>query len=348
MVNNQPGTSILLTVTSSGFTVTDDEDNVEIYNAAGVLQSITSRAGVVQTLAYDISERLTGVTDSFGNNLVLGYDTQGYISTATLNSAAPVQYAYDAAGRLATVTYQDNTTRNYKYGGNGRLASIVDENATTFSTWSYNAKNQANATQEAGGANAATLTYNADGSVTVTDSLGAVRTFSYSRVGDVNRPIAISGSQCPTCQEMAETTYDAAGWVSSRMDYNGNLTCYSNDPTRGLELVRVEGFSAGSSCPSSLSTYVPTSGTRQRKITTAWNTTFREPATITGPNRTTAYTYDTSGNAPNENGRSPHGCLGRRDLHVLRLHHGRRVWSGAHPDQCGRPDHYLQYLQRLR
>ena len=63
-----------------------------------------------------------------------------------------------------------------------------------------------------------------------------------------------------------------------------------------MELERVEGFAPGSTCPSSLSTYTPQSGTLQRKITTVWNSTSREPSTITEPNRTTSYTYDGHGN----------------------------------------------------
>jgi hypothetical protein len=44
VITNPPGISLRLAVTSSGFTLTDDDDNVETYNGAGALQSITSRA----------------------------------------------------------------------------------------------------------------------------------------------------------------------------------------------------------------------------------------------------------------------------------------------------------------
>src|SRR5271165_3750428 len=49
-------------------------------------------------------------------------------------------------------------------------------------------------------------------------------------------------------------------------------------------------------CPSNLSSYTPQSGTLQRKITTAWSSTWREPQTITKPNRTTSFTFDSDGN----------------------------------------------------
>jgi RHS repeat-associated protein len=298
IINNPPGTSIRLAITGSGFTVTDDDDNVEIYNTAGVLQSITSRSGVVQTISYDSSGRFHGVLDSFGNSITVTRNAQSDIQTLTLNGGGSVSYAYDGANRLTTVTNLDGTTRSYVYGnGNfvNALTSIIDESGTTLSTWAYNGQEQATSTQEALGADAQTLSYNSNGSVTVTDALGAVRTLTYTRIGDINKVNSISGSQCPTCQEWAATTYDSAGFVSSRTDYNGNVTCYSNDPVRGLELVRVEGFASGSSCPSNMASYTPTG--IQRKISTTYSTTWREPMTITEATRTTSFTYDGSGNA---------------------------------------------------
>ncbi|HEX4675748.1 MAG TPA: hypothetical protein VH209_10495, partial [Steroidobacteraceae bacterium] len=59
-----------LAVTASGFTLTDDQDTVEVYNSAGILQSITTRNGVTQTLVYS-GGLLSQVTDSFGNVLSL-------------------------------------------------------------------------------------------------------------------------------------------------------------------------------------------------------------------------------------------------------------------------------------
>jgi RHS repeat-associated protein len=299
LINNPPGISLRLAQTGSGFTLTDDNDNVETYNTSGVLQSITSRAGVIQTIAYDANGRLSGITDSFGNSLSITRNSANTIASVTLNGATTVHYAYDTSSRLATVTNADNTTRNYLYQNNSfpiALTGLVDESGTQLSTWTYDTQGRASSSQEAGGADAVSLVYNANGTVTATDALGAVRTFTYTRIGDINQPVAISGSQCPTCSEPAATSYDAAGWVASRTDYNGNLTCYANDPVRGLELVRVEGFAPGSTCPSNLASYTPASGTVQRKISTTWSSTYRLPTLITEFNRTTAYSYDGYGN----------------------------------------------------
>ena len=300
-VSNPPGVSMRLEVTGSGFTLTDDQDTVETYNAAGVLQSITSRAGVVQTLSYNSYGFWSGVTDSFGNSLSVTRvnSPAGNIVSIAVNSGGTVQYSYDSSQRLQTVTNLDGTTQSYVYGNStfpNALTGEIDESGTTLSSWVYDSQERATSSTQAVGANAVTLAYNSDGSVTTTDALGAVRTFAFTRIGDINQNTSISGSQCPTCQDPAATTYDSYGWVASRTDYNGNLTCYANDPTRGLELVRVEGFAPGSTCPANLASYTTVSGTPQRMITTQWSVTWREPVLITEPNRTTSFTYDSSGN----------------------------------------------------
>jgi YD repeat-containing protein len=300
VVSNPPGISLRLSVTGSGFTLTDDRDNVETYNANGVLLSIAGRGGVTQTLSYDSSGLLSAIADSFGNTLTISRDAQARISSVAATGGASVQFGYGLNQTLTGVTHADGTKSIYGYGNSSyptALTSLVDENGAQFSSWTYDTQGRASSTQEAGGADATSMAYNADGSVTTTDAFGTARTFAYTRVGDISRPISISGSQCPTCQEMAATSYDANGWVASRTDYNGNLTCYANDPTRGLELTRVEGFASGSTCPTNLVAYTPTAGTRQRKIATVWDANFREPDSITEANRTRSFTYDTSGNA---------------------------------------------------
>lgn len=297
VVTNPPGISIRLAVTGSGYTVTDDDDDVETYNSSGVLESITSRSGVVQTISYS-GGLFSGTTDNFGNSLSVARNAQNNIASVSVSGAGTVQYGYNSAQQLSQVTNLDSTTQSYTYDPRftNALTGIIDENGITYSTWTYDSYERGTQTQEAGSVNTVNLTYNSNVSVTATDALGATRTFSYTRVGDINKVAAISGSQCPTCQESASTTYDNDGWVASRKDYNGNLTCYANDPVRDLELVRVEGFAPGSTCPSNLSSYTPQSGTLQRKITTQWSSTWREPQTITEPNRTTSFTFDSHGN----------------------------------------------------
>jgi len=296
-INNPPGTSLRLSVTSSGFTVVDDQDTVEVYNAAGVLQSISSRTGIVQTLAYDANGRLSAVTDSFGNSLSITRNAANQIATIALNGSASIQYGYNSVLELSTVKNADSTTRQFVYGTllSSQLTSEVDENNSAYATWGYDSQHRATSSSLAGGVDSVSLVYNSDDTVTVTNAIGAVRTFSFTRTGDLKPVNGVSGAPCVECGDSLATTYDLAGWVSSRTDYNGNLTCYSNDAARGLELVRVEGFAPGSTCPTNLVAYTPGSGTRQRRISTTWDSTFREPTNVTEANRTTTFVYYPTG-----------------------------------------------------
>jgi YD repeat-containing protein len=83
VVTAPPSINLKLQQTSSGYTLTDASDTVETYDTNGRLLSITSRAGVVQTMSYDASEKLSTVADSFGHQLTLGYDTQNRLITVT-------------------------------------------------------------------------------------------------------------------------------------------------------------------------------------------------------------------------------------------------------------------------
>jgi YD repeat-containing protein len=79
-----PSIALRLQQVSGGYTLTDERDSVEAYDANGRLLSITSRGGVAQTMGYDGAGRLSTVTDTFGHRLSLAYDSQGRLSSATL------------------------------------------------------------------------------------------------------------------------------------------------------------------------------------------------------------------------------------------------------------------------
>jgi len=78
-----PGITLQMQQTASGYTLTDPSDTVETYDSTGKLLSVTSRAGVVQTMNYDTSARLITVTDNFGHQLTLTYSSQGLLSSVT-------------------------------------------------------------------------------------------------------------------------------------------------------------------------------------------------------------------------------------------------------------------------
>ncbi len=260
------------------------DDESERYDAAGKLLSITTRSGIVQQMAYDELGQLHTVTDSFGRSITFTYDALNRISTMRDPANGIYTYGYDTSANLANVTFPDGKIRNYLYEEGATLSSaltgIVDENGARYATYTYDTQGRAISTGHAGGAQRATFVYNADGSTTVTDALGTVRTYNFQSTQGVSKISGVS-QPCATCGGNAaqNISYDANGNIASKTDFNGVATTYVHDLTRNLETSRTE--AAGTP--------------QQRTITTQWHPTFRLPTLITEPGKTTAYTYDSRG-----------------------------------------------------
>jgi YD repeat-containing protein len=288
---------------TTGWQYTTSNDDLEVYSAAGVLTSITSRTGVIQTLVYSDSQTpfqtaptpnlLLSVTDSFGHQLQFTYDIQSRLHTMTDPAGGVYTYNFDSNNNLTSVNYPDSSTRTYIYNESANtsganlpiaLTGIIDESNQRFATFQYDTLGRAISTEHAGGAEKVSFVYTTDANgniVTsdVTDALSTTRTYSFANVLGVVKSAAIS-KPCSNCGAGAATTYDANGNPATLTDFNGNVTHYVYDLTRNLETSRTEAY-----------------GTAQaRTITTQWNATWCQPALITEPNRTTAFTYDSMGN----------------------------------------------------
>jgi YD repeat-containing protein len=281
----------------TGWRYTTAGKSIETYNAAGQLVSIADRSGLAQILVYSDASTpvavaptaglLIRVTDTFGHQLNFTYDSNSRISTLTDPAGGIYRYAYDA-NNLASVTYPDGTGKTYHYENTAfphALTGITDENGNRYATYTYDAKGRAVSTEHAGGAERASLVYNADGSTTVTDALGTARTYQFQTLLGVVKSKGQSQPGGSGCGASASAlTYDANGNVASRTDFNGNRTNYSYDLTRNLETSRTEGLTAsGATTPAT------------RTITTAWHPTFRLPVQITNGNQQTTYRYNPQG-----------------------------------------------------
>jgi len=282
----------------TGWRYTTADNAVETYNVSGKLVSIADSSGLAQTLAYSdastptaiapTANQLIRVTDSFGHQLNFTYDSNIRISTLTGPAGGLYRYTYDANNNLVSVTYPDGTSKTYHYENTGfphALTGITDENGNRFATYTYDAQGRATSTEHAGGAERVSLTYNADGSTTVTDALNTARTYNFQTILGVVKPTGQSQPGGSGCGASASAlSYDANGNVASRTDFNGNLTTYTYDLTRNLETSRTEGLtSTGATTPAT------------RTITTAWHTSFRLPVQIANANQQTTYTYNSQG-----------------------------------------------------
>lgn len=281
------------------YLATDDSDQIEHYDAAGRLVAITTRTGMTQTLTHDAHGQLASVSDDFGRQLRLEYGsvpslpTHRLIVGVTDPAGRTVRYRYRDA-HLEAVTFPDpappaaadDPTRTYLYneaahtGGahlQHALTGVIDERGVRYATYQYLPSGQAVTTEHDQGADRHTLVFNTDGSTTLTDPLGSVRSYRFQTVLGVIRNTGVSqpgGSGCgPASRELG---YDAHGNVSRRTDFNGRLTSYRHDLARNLEIQRVEA-----------------AGTPEaRTVSTRWHGDWRLPVQVAEPRQLTTFVYN--------------------------------------------------------
>jgi RHS repeat-associated protein len=277
-------TPVPATGTQTGWKLKLADDSTEIYTLAGLLTSITTRAGLTTTLTYNGANQLTTVTGPFGHKLTFTYDTSNRVSTMTVHDGGRFTYGYDVHGNLASVTNPDSTTRFYHYQNTtypDLLTGLTDESGNLFESWTYDSQGRATSSQHAGGADLTKVTYTNGTGTTVTDARGNVHTYTLATQFNLVKPTAISGVDCGCSSGTGAKafTYDADGFVSSLTDFDGNVRTYVHNAL-GEETSRTEA-----------------SGTAlARTITTTWSTAFHLPTKIVEPNRTTTFAYDANGN----------------------------------------------------
>jgi RHS repeat-associated protein len=279
-----------LVQTSSGWSYQTADDTIETYNAGGQLLSVAGRGQAPVTVNYATGsgpgDPPVSVSDAFGHTLQFSYSAGSYTAQQLASITDPaghtITYTHNGAGQLTAVTQTDGTTRSYSYiSGYDNLTGITDEASVLYASWTYGSIGPATF-HNAGSVNSYSFTYSfsgATGSSTVTDPLGKSRTYAQSLIWGTYRTTSSTAS-CPGCAEDASRGYDASGNITTRTDFNGNITKYVYNAQTNLETSRTEAYGT----------------TSARTVTTGWDTNWRQPDLITEPSRTTGFTYDSMGN----------------------------------------------------
>ncbi|WP_161966157.1 RHS repeat-associated core domain-containing protein [Steroidobacter cummioxidans] len=269
---------------TTGWTLITTLDERESYDANGRLLSIQSRAGITHLMEYDVRGRLTAVRHDFGHLLRFTYDTYDRLATMIDPGGGVYVYQYlSTSRRLVGVAYPDARSRTYRYENSSlpdALTGINDESQVAFASYSYHSDGRVAVSAHAQGVNRYSFTYPSANITTVTDPLNTVRTYSHGRFGGGLRLTGLS-EPCATCGSASKSkSFDAAGNPSSTTDFRNNVTTYTYDQARNLQLSRTEA-----------------SGTpRARSVSTTWHPQLRLPAVIEESGRTTSFTHDARGN----------------------------------------------------
>jgi RHS repeat-associated protein len=294
-----------LTNSGSTWTLIDHDDTTETYTAISgseaQLNSIATKAGYTQTLAYSGSQ-LSTVTDSYSRVLTFSY-TGTTLTGVTTPDSLTLTYGFDTVGsasRLISVGYNTTpaTSQAYLYENASfpfAMTGITDENGARYATWGYDTQGRANSSQLAGGAGATSITFAADGlSSVVTNPLGLQETYKFHGLQGVMKIVEIDrhdpSSSVPDASQTF--TYDSNGYLNKHTDWNGNVTQYTNNvyglPTQMLEAV-------GSTVARTTNITYDTTWVRKAKtIARSTLTTGHTFDATAGTTLTTTYT-DTSG-----------------------------------------------------
>lgn len=251
------------------------------YDESGRLVQLV-KSGSAHDITY--SEKSATVTDPFGNSLTFTEDEKKQPLSLTTEKTQ-IQYIYNEYKQLVSMVkkYPSQTEKKqylYQAPQDSRLLTgIVDERGVRNATWTYDERGRAISSEHSAGAGKISVSYNADGSSTVTNELGKKTNYLFELVQGIKRIRSIEGVPSANCPDSNSTfTYDADGHLKTKTDDNGNLTTYTHND-RGLETSRTE----ASGMPES------------RTIVTEWHPTLFSPVRIVEPNRLIQYTYDAQG-----------------------------------------------------
>ncbi len=265
---------------------TDLDGTTEEYDDSGKLLSISPLNGQATTLQYNLSGQLELVSSSLGKSITFAYNENGSIDTIS-GPNGNISYKYDFIGNLSSVTYPDLNTIQYLYNDfeyPHNLTGVIDENGILYSTWSYNNQGRVITNSLVNGVERIDLSYNGNGTTTVTNSRGATRTYEFETHNSGIRVANITGDLCATCPDgqLANRAYDTNGFLNGTTDWSGKVNSWTNDEFgRRVSHIEAEGTA------------------EQRQVDYTYDPRFAnkvatstEPSVIAGKTKTTSYLYD--------------------------------------------------------
>ncbi len=246
---DESGIDLTLTVTSSGTTIKDKQDNQLNFNTSGYLTSIVDRNGNTQVIGYNGSNQIISVKDASGRETKLEY-ANDLLSKIIDPAGRNISYAYNPNSRLTKIIHPDNNFGEYTYeDSTGNLLTASDYDGYTAG-FEYGAGKvqrvtrireyhkdgtQGNQLQISYGYNTTTFTdviggkniyqFNNDGNtISVRDDQGYAKYFDYQKEANISKNKLISDSKVQRMTmnllknhnaEVAGDTWASGGWSGS-------------------------------------------------------------------------------------------------------------------------------------
>jgi len=227
-----------------GWVVYSPSGEREHYDAAGRLLALENALSQLTIVVRNSSGRVLTVTGPFGRVLSFGYDDLGRLARIGDPDGHVTSYAYDDTGNLESVSYPDGAVRRYHYEDGSyphHLTGITDENGDRYATYRYDARGRVELSEHAGGIGRITLSYNDDGTTTVTDADGYEEILSFTGHEDPWR-VTYRGEVYESAGEalQAARNDDPENWNLQPMQPR-RLFAGTGDPYRKLTGTETEG-----------------------------------------------------------------------------------------------------------
>ena len=166
------------------YTLIDQAKNTYTFDEDGLITSLVNSAGGTISYEYDTSGRLERVSaDSQTSYLDFGYNAQDQLTSVSDHNGRSISFGYDAvSGDL--IRYTDVLDQDWSYEYQDHLLTrIEDPNGQLVERNEYYPDGKAWKQFDGEDNLVAELTYNADGTTTVTDALGHDETDTYDTRG---------------------------------------------------------------------------------------------------------------------------------------------------------------------
>jgi RHS repeat-associated protein len=227
-----PGIVGSLVFNNGQYVLTYPNQTVYTFNSTGRLVSWADAEGHIWQYTYvgGLVEQVSA--DGGTRYLRLGYDGQGRIVSVTDHTERAITYTYDGNGDLVSATSLGGGAWQYEYDSAHRLTRVVDPMGNTDERTEYDAQGRAIKQWDGLGNLTGELTYNTDGTTTITYASGNVETHTY------NGRNILSGEENST-GEVTEKTYDNNFRPTTITDAGGSTTHLTWD-TKGANLLEVK------------------------------------------------------------------------------------------------------------
>lgn len=280
----------------------------KVFDDRGRLRRVIDNSGIYHDLQYDSDDLLVRISHSLNGYLDLSY-THYAVSSIYANGQSErphLTHVADSAGRHVDIGWDDIfasdkqyyvissltapyitepvTTREFGYYDPRWEASLTEVNdihdgsSHRYAYFEYDDRGRAVLSQLTNEVDKVTVDYTDDNTRVITNALGKQSTYRFAQFNGVKRLASVTGESTTQCaQSDTLYNYDNNGNVVEK-NVNGVVTEYQYD-SYNLETSRTEAVGTAS----------------QRIITTTWDSTLRQPLSVSYPGQTVTYTYDNEG-----------------------------------------------------